>query len=87
MKFMAVGAKDKIDRELVKKYAKLKMDNPETTKLVDSQKMLAAMNDYAAMQKNMLDMNSKLKTICTNVTSKSVVYLKLNFNPPRARKQ
>lgn len=84
---MAVGAKDKIDRELVKKYAKLKMDNPETTKLVDSQKMLAAMNDYAAMQKNMLDMNSKLKAICTNVTSKSVVYLKLNFNPPRARKQ
>ena len=34
--YMAVGAKDKIDRELVKKYAKLKMDNPETTKLVDS---------------------------------------------------
>lgn len=87
MKLMAVGAKDKIDRELVKKYAKLKMDNPETTKLVDSQKMLSAMNDYAAMQRNMLDMNSKLKDICSNVTSKSVVYLKLNFNPPRARKQ
>ena len=87
MKLMAFGAKDKIDRELVKKYAKLKMDNPETTKLVDSQKMLSAMNDYAAMQRNMLDMNSKLKDICSNVTSKSVVYLKLNFNPPRARKQ
>lgn len=84
---MAVGARDKIDRELVKKYAKLKMDNPETTKLVDSQKMLSAMNDYAAMQRNMLDMNSKLKDICSNVTSKSVVYLQLNFNPPRARKQ
>ena len=75
---MAVGAKDKIDRELVKKYAKLKMDNPETTKLVDSQKMLSAMNDYAMMQRSM---------ICSDVTSKSVVYLKLNFNPPRARRR
>ena len=75
---MAVGARDKLDRELVKKYAKLKMDNPDTTKLVDSQKMLAAMNDYAAMQRSMLDMNLKLKGICTNVTSKSAVYLKLN---------
>lgn len=84
---MAVGAKDKIDRELVKKYAKLKMDNPETTKLVDSQKMLSAMNDYAMMQRSMLDMNTRLKDICSDVTSKSVVYLKLNFNPPKMRKR
>ncbi len=83
---MAVGAKDKIDRELVKKYAKLKMDNPETTKLVDSQKMLSAMNDYAMMQRSMIDMNAKLKNICSDVTSKSVVYLKLNFNPPKVRR-
>ncbi len=82
---MAVGAKDRIDKELVKKYSKLKMDNPETTKLVDSQKMLAAMNDYAMMQRSMLDMNSKLKSICSDVTSKSVVYLKLNFIPPKLR--
>ena len=84
---MAIGAKDKIDRELVKKYSKLKMDNPETTKLVDSQKMLSAMNDYAMMQRNMIDMNTKLKNICNDVTSKSVVYLRLNFNPPRARRR
>jgi len=84
---MAVGAKDRIDRELVKKYSKLKMDNPETTKLVDSQKMLSAMNDYAMMQRGMLEMNSKLKDICNDVTSKSVVYLKFNFNPPKARRR
>ena len=87
MFYMAIGAKDKIDRELVKKYAKLKMDNPETTKLVDSQKMLSAMNDYALMQRQMFEMNNKLKDICSDVTSKSVVYLKLNFNPPRARRR
>jgi len=83
---MLVGPRDKLDRELVKKYAKLKMDNPDTTKLVDSQKMLEAMNDYAMMSRNMLQMNNKLKDICSNVTSKSVVYLKLNFNPPRPRR-
>ncbi len=83
---MPIGARDKIDRDLVRKYAKVKMDNPDTTKLVDSQKMLAAMDEYAAMQRSMMDMNSKLKEICSNVTSKSVVYLKLNFYPPRPRK-
>ena len=87
IKNMAVGARDKLDRELVKKYAKLKMDNPDTTKLVDSQKMLAAMNEYAAMQRSMIDMNVRLKDICTNVTSKSAVYLKLNFYPPKVKKQ
>ncbi len=84
---MAIGARDKIDRELVRKYAKLKMDNPETTKLVDSQKMLSAMNDYAAMQKSMMDMNMKLKNICSSVTSKSAVYMKITFNPPKPRRQ
>ncbi|MCD7879720.1 MAG: hypothetical protein LUG16_07300, partial [Candidatus Gastranaerophilales bacterium] len=76
-----------IDRELVRKYAKLKMDNPDTTKLVDSQKMLSAMNDYAMMQRSMIDMNSKLKDICSDVTSKSVVYLRLRFNPPQRKRQ
>ncbi len=84
---MAIGARDKIDRELVRKYSKLKMDNPETTKLVDSQKMLSAMNDYAMMQRSMIEMNSRLKNICNDVTSKSVVYLRLNFNPPRPKRQ
>lgn len=83
---MAIGAKDRIDKELVRKYSKLKMDNPETTKLVDSQKMLSAMNDYAMMQRNMIAMNSKLKDMCNDVTSKSVVYLKLRFNPPKLRR-
>lgn len=83
---MAFGAKDKIDKELVRKYLKVKMDNPDTTKLVDAQKMLSAMDDYAAMQKSFLDMNTKLKDICSNVTSKSAVYMKINFYAPRAKR-
>lgn len=81
---MAVGARDLIDKELVRKYAKLKVDNPETTKLVDSQKMLSAMNDYAAMQRSMVDMKMKLNAMCTSVTCKSAVYTKINFVPPKA---
>ena len=83
---MAIGARDKIDRELVRKYAKLKMDNPDTTKLVDAQKMLSAMNDYAMMQRSMIDMNTKLKNICNDVTSKSITYMRITWNPPKRRK-
>jgi hypothetical protein len=83
---MAIGARDKIDKELVRKYAKVKMDNPDTTKLVDSQKMLSAMDDYAAMQRGFMDMNNRLKDICSNVTSKSAVYMKINFYAPKARR-
>ena len=82
---MAIGARDNIDRELVRKYAKLKMDNPETTKLIDSQTMLAAMNDIANMQWKMMVVKENLKDLCSNVTSKSVKYMRINFNPPRRR--
>lgn len=84
---MAIGARDNIDRELVRKYAKLKMDNPETTKLVDTQTMLDAMNEYANMQREMITLDKKLKEICSNVTCKSVRYMRINFNPPRRRAQ
>ena len=83
---MPVGAFNRLDQELVKKYSKLKMDNPDTTKLVDSQKMLSAMNDYAMMQRSMMDMNARLKDICSGVTSKSVAYMRINFNPPKPRR-
>ncbi len=83
---MAFKQQDKIDKNLVKKYYNLKMENPDTTKLVDSQKMLDTMNDYAMMQRNMFAMNEKLKSICNDVTSKSVVYMKINYNLPKLRR-
>ncbi len=83
---MAVGARDKTDKEIVKRYYKLKMDNLDTTKLVDSQKMLATMNDYAMMQRNIIDMNQRLKTVCSNVSAMAAVYRPIIFNPPRARR-
>ncbi len=83
---MAFKQQDRIDKNLVKKYYNLKMENPDTTKLVDSQKMLDTMNEYAMMQRNMFAMNEKLKSICNDVTSKSVVYMKINYNLPKLRR-
>lgn len=83
---MAFKQQDRTDKNLVKKYYNLKMENPDTTKLVDSQKMLDTMNEYAMMQRNMFAMNEKLKSICNDVTSKSVVYMKINYNLPKLRR-
>ncbi len=84
---MAIGAIDKIDKDIVKRYYKLKMENPDVTRMVDSQKMLETMNDYAMMQRNMLAMNEKLKTICAGASAKSAAYMKINFIPPQLRKK
>ena len=86
---MAVGARDNIDRELVRKYAKLKMDNPETTKLIDTQTMLNTMQEVANLKRDMAIMDSKIKEklneMCMTVTSKTAKYTRINFNPPRRR--
>lgn len=71
---MAVGPKDTIDRLLVTKYASEKVDNPSMVKLVDSQKMLETMNDYALMHRNMLALNQKLKDACSALNAKSAMY-------------
>ena len=44
---MAVGAQDRIDKLLVKKYAKEQVDNHDLgmSSMVDPEKMMVAMND------------------------------------------
>lgn len=71
---MAVGPKDAIDRLLVTKYAKEKVDNSSSVKLVDSQKMLETMNDYAMMHRNMLALNQKLNEACAAINTKAAFY-------------
>ena len=51
---MAIGARDYIDKLLVKKYADEKVDNHDAMEsMVDPNKMLDAMNDVATIQRNM----------------------------------
>ena len=72
---MAVGARDQIDQLLVKKYAAEKVDNHENTpSLVEADKMLAAMNDYAQVHKEMLALKMKLSSACSGIIAKNAKY-------------
>lgn len=74
---MAIGAKDKIDVLLVKKYQGLKVDNPVIqTSMVDPNKMLDAMNDFAMIQLNTLNLQQQLKSTCIKAISLNIQYRK-----------
>ena len=64
---MAVGARDYIDKLLVKKYADEKVDNHEA---------MEAMNDVAAIQRNMFMLSQKLSSACYAINAKSARYQK-----------
>lgn len=69
---MAVGARDYIDKLLVKKYADEKVDNHEAVEsMVDPKKMLEAMNDVAEIQKNMFMLSQKLYATCYAINAKA----------------
>ena len=72
---MAVGARDHIDRLLVGKYAEEKtLCLEESALAVEPEKMLNAMQDFAAVQRSFMTMQIKLKNICSNVTAKGANY-------------
>lgn len=74
---MAVGARDRIDAMLVKKYAMQKVDNPIVeSSMIDPEKMFEAMNDYAQMHLCMLNIQQKLKSTCISAISGSIQYTK-----------
>ena len=74
---MAVGARDYIDKLLVKKYADEKVDNHDSMEsMVDPQKMLDAMNDVANIQRNMFMLSQKLCSTCYAINAKAARYRK-----------
>lgn len=77
---MAVGARDYIDKLLVKKYADEKVDNHEALEsMVDPNKMLEAMNDLATIQRNMFALSQRLADVCYTVNARSARYRKSNI--------
>jgi len=70
---MAVGAKDNIDKLLVKKYAQQQVDNHDlsVTSMVSPEKMMSAMNDYAAVARNMAFLSNKISDICAGINAKA----------------
>ncbi len=74
---MGIGAKDKLDVALVKKYAGLKVDNPIVgNSMVEPTKMYDAMNDYASMHLAMLNVQQKLRTMCISAMAPNIQYRK-----------
>ena len=74
---MAVGARDYIDKLLVKKYADEKVDNHDSMEsMVDPQKMLDAMNDVANIQRNMFLLSQRLCSTCYAINAKAARYRK-----------
>lgn len=72
---MAVGARDYIDKLLVKKYADEKVDNHEALEsMIDPNKMLSAMNDVAMIQRNMFALSQKLESACYAVNARVARY-------------
>ncbi|MBO8431064.1 hypothetical protein IAC76_06715 [Spirochaetes bacterium] len=79
---MAIGAEDYIDQLLVKKYAEEKVDNHDNMEsMVDPNKMMGAMNDYANMYKNMMMLKQRLNIACYAVNAKNARYIR----SPQAR--
>ena len=72
---MAVGARDYIDKLLVKKYADEKVDNHDAMEsMINPDKMLETMNDVATMQRNMFALSQKLCSTCYAINARVARY-------------
>ena len=74
---MTIGAEDYIYQLLVKKYAEEKVDNHDDMEsMVDPNKMMNAMNDYASMYRNMMVLKQRLNIACYAVNARNARYNK-----------
>ena len=74
---MAIGAEDYIDQLLVKKYAEEKVDNHDDMEsMVNPEKMMEAMNDYASMYRNMMTLKQRLNIACYAVNARNAKYIR-----------
>jgi hypothetical protein len=72
---MGIGAEDYIDRMLVQKYQEEKVDNHDSMEsMVDPEKMLGAMNDYASTLRNMVQLRQRLNIACYAINARTARY-------------
>ncbi|MBQ2611388.1 hypothetical protein IJF81_03245 [bacterium] len=77
---MSIGAEDYIDQLLVKKYAEEKVDNHENMEsMVDPEKMLDAMNDYAGMYRNIMTLKQRLNIACYAINARTARYTRMQL--------
>ena len=75
---MTVGAHDSLDRALVKKYQSLKVDNAVIqSSMIDPNKMMETMNDYATAHMEAFRIQQTLRDICSKAISMNIHYTKM----------
>lgn len=86
---MAVGAQDKLDKALVRKYQTLKVDNAIIqSSMIDPNKMMDTMNDYANAHMEAFRIQQTLRDICTKAISMNIQYTKMkNVKSKKERMQ
>ena len=83
---MAIGAQDSLDRALVKKYQSLKVDNAIVqSSMIDPNKMMDTMNDYANAHMEAFRIQQTLRDICTKAISMNIQYTKMKA--PKTKKE
>ena len=72
---MGIGAEDYIDKMLVQKYQEEKVDNHDSMEsMVDPEKMLGAMNEYASTLRNMVQLRQRLNIACYAINARTARY-------------
>ena len=75
---MSVGAQDNLDKALVKKYQSLKVDNAVVqSSMIDPNKMMSTMNDYANAHMEAFRIQQTLRGICSKAISMNIQYTKM----------
>ena len=75
---MAIGAHDKLDKALVKKYQSLKVDNAIIeNSMIDPNKMMSTLNDYANAHMEAFRIQQALKDVCQKAISMNIQYTKM----------
>lgn len=75
---MAIGAHDKLDKALVKKYQSMKVDNAIVeNSMIDPNKLMNTMNDYANAQMEAYRIHQALRDLCTKATTMSFKYTQM----------
>ena len=83
---MAVGAQDKLDKALVRKYQSLKVDNAIIqSSMIDPNKMMGVMNDYANAHMEAFRIQNALRDICQKAISMNIQYTKMKS--PKSKKE
>ena len=83
---MTIGAQDSLDRALVRKYQSLKVDNAIVqSSMIDPNKMMETMNDYANAHMEAFRIQEALRNVCQKAISMNIQYTKMKS--PKSKKE